>query len=148
MATGWNPPRFFHQICFTCECRSSWNTRTKLCRGDLGAACRYPDSGIGLGTRVRTERRGEGRRRQTDESAPGSTKTAGSQMTPGELVTGEAPEEIPRGTPRKRALFGIGCCESELPGDNVAEAQAGLPADSDAPGWTYSIEATLTDMVA
>ena len=69
-------------------------------------------------------------------------------MTLGDLVTGVAPKEIPRSAPRKRALFGLGCCGGESPGEHVSEAQTGLPADSDAPGWTYSPEATLTDMVA
>ena len=59
-----------------------------------------------------------------------------------------ASEGTQRGTPRKRALFGLGCGGSESPIDDVAEAQAGLSSDNDIPEWTHSSGVGLTDTVA
>ena len=59
-----------------------------------------------------------------------------------------ASEGTQKGTPRKRALFGRGCGGSELPINDVAEAQAGFSADYDIPEWSHSSGVELTDMVA
>ena len=53
-----------------------------------------------------------------------------------------------RGTPRKRALFGPGCCVSESPIDDVAEAQAGWSAENNLPEWAQSPGVGLADTVA
>ena len=47
-------------------------------------------------------------------------------------------EGTQRGTPQKRDLFGPGCCGSESPIDDVAEAQAGWPAENNLPDGARS----------
>ena len=76
-------------------------------------------------------------------------RRAGSRMTTDfDLEADLALEGTQRGTPRKRALLGLGCCGSESPIDDVPEAQAGLSADNDLPEWTHSPGVGLTDTVA
>ena len=57
-------------------------------------------------------------------------------------------EGTQRGTPRKRALFGPGCCGSESPIDDVSEAQAGWSAENNLPEGAHSPGVGLADTVA
>ena len=68
-------------------------------------------------------------------------------MTDSDLQTDVMSEGTQRGTPR-RALFGPGCCGSESPINNVAEAQAGWPAENNLPEGARSPAVGLADTVA
>ena len=113
-----------------------------------------PDSGIGLGSTERTGEKGAARFKQSTLRPtiphPAQWKRqAGSRMTTDfDLEADLTSEGTQRGTPRKRALFGLGCCGSESPIDDVAEAQVGLLADNNLPEWTHSPGVGLTDTVA
>ena len=57
-------------------------------------------------------------------------------------------EGTQRGMPRKRALFGPGCCGSESPVGDVAEAQVGWPAEDNFPEVARNPGVGLVDVVA
>ena len=57
-------------------------------------------------------------------------------------------EGTQRGMPRKRALFGPGCSESESPVSDLAEAQTGWPTEDDFPEGARSPGVGLADVVA
>ena len=113
-----------------------------------------PDSGVGLGSTERAGEKGAARRKQstlrpTIPHPAQRKRRAGSRMTTDfDLEADLASEGTQRGTPRKRALFGVGCCGSESPIDDATEVQAGLSADNDIPEWTHSSGVGLADMVA
>ena len=88
----------------------------------FGHSLSFPlDSGVGLGLTKRTGEKGAARHkqstlRQTILHPAQRKRWAGSRMTTDfDLEVDLASEGTQRGTPRKRALFGLGCCGSELP---------------------------------
>ena len=97
-----------------------------------------PDSGEGLGSTERTGEKGAAHEQSTlrpmiPHPAQRNRRAGSRMITDFDLEADLASEGTQRGTPRKMALFGLGCCGSESPIDDVEEAQAGLSADNDIP---------------
>ena len=113
-----------------------------------------PDSGVGLSLDGRTQGSGVGRFDQSTFrptiSQPPRRKrmAAGRVMTDSDMGLDVMPEGTQRGTPRKRALFGPGCSNSESPVCDVAEARTGWSIEDEFPEGARSPGVDLADVVA
>ena len=133
MAAVRNPPGFFPSDAFDFrQMQAQLEFPDKVVPWWFGHSLSLPpDSGVGLGSTERTGEKGAAHHKQstlwpTIPHPAQRKRRAGSRMTTDfDLEADLALEGTQRGTPRKRALFGLGYCGSESPIDDGRRPRPG-----------------------